>query len=253
MSQHQAERIQKVLARAGVGSRREVESWIKQGRITINGVPASLGQRISVGDKVRVDGQLLRLAPSRQQKIRILAYHKPAGEVCTRRDEQGRETVFAKLPPLPHGRWVSIGRLDINTSGLLLFTNDGELANKLMHPANEQVREYAVRVLGEVSQETLIRLKGGIRLEDGLARFDSIHDGGGQGANHWYYVTLREGRHREVRRLWEAAGVRVSRLIRVRFGPYALPRRLKTGRYHELDRTEVNQFLDSLDKHKHLQ
>ncbi|NIN33799.1 MAG: pseudouridine synthase [Gammaproteobacteria bacterium] len=239
------ERIQKVLAQAGVGSRREVESWIRDGRITVNGRKAGLGERISVGDKVRVDGELLHLTQSRSQKTRILAYHKPVGEVCTRKDEKGRETVFASLPPLRQGRWISIGRLDINTSGLLLFSNDGELANRLMHPAGEFIREYAVRVLGEVGKPVLKKLQDGINLEDGRARFDSIHHGGGQGANHWYHVTLHQGRNRVVRRLWESQGVTVSRLIRIRFGPYLLPRDLKPGRYRELDQIEVNRILDA--------
>ena len=241
-----SERIQKVLAQAGIASRREIESWIRDGRVTVNGRKAGLGDRITVGDKVRVDGELLHLAQSRLQKTRILAYHKPVGEVCTRKDEKNRETVFASLPPLRQGRWISIGRLDINTSGLLLFTNDGELANRLMHPAGEFTREYAVRVLGEVGKPVLKKLREGITLEDGLACFDSIYHGGGRGANHWYHVTLHLGRNRMVRRLWESQGVTVSRLIRVRFGPYVLPRDLKPGHYRELDRTGVNRILETL-------
>jgi 23S rRNA pseudouridine2605 synthase len=165
------------------------------------------------------------------------------GEVCTRKDEKGRPTVFEKLPRIKNGRWIGIGRLDINTSGLLLFTNDGELANKLMHPSGEIEREYAVRVFGEASKETLKKLVDGVELEDGNARFTSIHDGGGKGTNHWYHVTIMEGRNREVRRMWESQGITVSRLIRVRYGPCFLPRDLRPGHYHELGRTEVNQFI----------
>ncbi len=244
---HHPERIQKVLAQAGVASRREVETWIKAGRISVNGKQARLGDRITPADKVRLDGELLRFGQTKPRKVRLLAYHKPIGEVCTRKDEKGRETVFAALPPLNQGRWINIGRLDINTSGLLLFTNDGDLANKLMHPSGEFTREYAVRVLGEVSKEALKKLLEGVTLEDGRARFDSIHDGGGRGANHWYHVTLHEGRNREVRRLWESQGVTISRLIRVRFGPCTLPRDLRPGHYRELDRTEINQLLNTVE------
>lgn len=240
------ERIQKVLAQAGIGSRREIESWITAGRISVNGKRAVLGDKITAADKVRLDGELLHATKSISRKTRILAYHKPAGEICTRSDEKGRKTVFDALPRIKNGRWISIGRLDINTSGLLLFTSDGELANRLMHPSNEFEREYAVRVFGEVSKETLNKLKQGVELEDGPARFSSIHDGGGKGINHWYHVVIREGRNREVRRIWESQGINVSRLIRVRFGPYQLPRDLRLGRYHELTPSEVNQFLDAV-------
>ena len=248
MSVHHPERIQKVLAQAGVASRREVEAWIKAGRISVNGREAVPGDRISAGDKVRLDGELLRLGQAKYQKTRLLAYHKPAGEVCTRKDEKGRETVFTALPPLKQGRWISIGRLDINTSGLLLFTNDGDLANRLMHPSGEFTREYATRVRGMVSKGTLKKLLEGVILDDGMAQFDSIHDGGGRGANHWYHVTLHEGRNREVRRLWESQGITVSRLIRVRFGPCTLPRDLRPGHYRELDRDTINQVLDAVNK-----
>ena len=237
------ERIQKVLAQAGIGSRREIEGWIKAGRISINGQSAQLGDKITTADKVRLDGQLLHPGQASTQKTRILAYHKPVGEVCTRKDEKDRPTVFEKLPRIKNGRWIGIGRLDINTSGLLLFTNDGELANKLMHPSSEIEREYAVRVFGEASKETLKALVNGVDLEDGKARFTSIHDGGGKGTNHWYHVTIMEGRNREVRRMWESQGISVSRLIRVRYGPYFLPRDLRPGHYHDLDKIAVNQFL----------
>lgn len=229
-----AERLQKVLARAGLGSRRQIERWIEEGRITINGELATLGARVTPEQTLRVDG---RPVPTHafQAKSRVLIYHKPEGEVCTRSDPQGRPTVFDKLPVLRGARWIAIGRLDFNTSGLLLFTTDGELANCLMHPSREIEREYAVRILGKVSDEMLARLKDGVMLEDGPARFDSIVDAGGAGANHWYHVTLKEGRNREVRRLWEALGVKVSRLMRVRFGPVNLPPHFHTGRTLELD------------------
>ena len=240
------ERIHKFLAQAGIASRRTIESWIKAERITVNGKVAKPGDRITAGDKVRLDGNLLRTdEPS--EKTRIIAYHKPAGELCTRSDEKGRPTVFAALPPIRNGRWINIGRLDINTTGLLLFTNDGKLANRLMHPSGEIEREYAVRVFGEVGQETLKKMLNGVDLEDGRAAFDSIHEAGGQGRNHWYHVVLREGRNREVKRLWESQGVSVSRLIRVRFGPYPLPRTLHPGEFHEFSKSEVNEFLNAVE------
>jgi len=237
------ERIQKVLARAGAGSRREIETWIKNRRLSVNGRVATLGDKITVRDKVRLDGELLRFSRIVMARNRILAYHKPAGEVCTRKDEKGRPTVFAALPAIRDGKWINIGRLDINTSGLLLFTNNGDLANRLMHPAYEIEREYAVRVLGEVSKVVLNNLLVGVALEDGMARFDSIHDGGGKGSNHWYQVVIREGRNREIRRLWESQGITVSRLIRVRYGPLCLSRNMRPGHYEELNQITVNKFL----------
>jgi 23S rRNA pseudouridine2605 synthase len=240
------ERIHKYLAQAGIASRRQIESWIKAGRISVNGMPAKPGDRITPEDKVRLDGELLHAhAPS--EKTRILAYHKPAGEVCTRDDEKGRPTVFAALPSLRGGRWVNIGRLDLNTTGLLLFTNDGNLANRLMHPSGGIEREYAVRVFGEVGREVLKKMIEGVELDDGRAAFDSIHEAGGQGRNHWYHVVIREGRNREVRRLWESQGITVSRLTRVRFGPYQLSRALRPGEYHELSKSEVNEFLNAVE------
>lgn len=228
------ERLQKVLARAGLGSRRHIELWIEEGRITIDGAPAKLGARVTPDQTIKVDG---RNIPTHafQPKPRLLIYHKPEGEVCTRSDPQGRPTVFDKLPTLRGARWIVVGRLDFNTSGLLLFTTDGEIANRLMHPSHEIEREYAVRVLGKVSNEMLARLKEGVMLEDGPARFDSIVDAGGAGANHWYHVVLKEGRNREVRRLWEAVGIKVSRLMRIRFGPVQLPPHFHVGRTVEMD------------------
>lgn len=229
-----SEKLQKVLARAGLGSRRLIERWIEEGRITIDGQPATLGARVTPHQMLRVDGRIVP-AHAIQPKPRILIYHKPEGEVCTRSDPQGRPTVFDKLPVLRGARWIAVGRLDYNTSGLLLFTTDGELANRLMHPSREIEREYAVRVLGKVSEEMLARLKEGVMLEDGPAHFDAVVDAGGTGANHWYHVTLKEGRNREVRRLWDAIGVQVSRLMRIRFGSIQLPPHFHAGRTMELD------------------
>lgn len=229
-----SEKLQKVLARAGLGSRRQIERWIEEGRITIDGQPATLGARVTPHQALRVDGRMVP-AHAIQPKPRILIYHKPEGEVCTRSDPQGRPTVFDKLPALRGARWIAVGRLDFNTSGLLLFTTDGELANRLMHPSREIEREYAVRVLGKINEEMLARLKQGVMLEDGPAHFDAIVDAGGTGANRWYHVTLKEGRNREVRRLWEAVGVQVSRLMRIRFGPVQLPPHFHAGRTVELD------------------
>lgn len=239
-SEEPAERLQKVLAAAGLGSRREIESWISEGRITINGRTAKLGDRIRGVDRISVDGRPVKaLARGTETRHRVILYHKPEGELTTRKDPEGRPTVFEALPPLRGSRWVSVGRLDTNTSGLLIFTNDGALANKLMHPSSQIEREYAVRVLGKVTDEQLTMLKKGVRLEDGMAKFDDITEAGGEGANHWYHVILREGRNREVRRLWEAVGLTVSRLIRVRFGTLALPRNLPRGAWRDATEEEI--------------
>jgi len=240
------ERIQKVLARAGLGSRREIESWIKAGRIRLNGRTATLGDCMDRHSRVLLDGRPLALKHRSLRRTRVLLYHKPAGEICTRQDHQGRETVFRKLPGLKTGRWINVGRLDINTTGLLLFTNDGDLANFMMHPSNEIEREYAVRVLGTVGKDVIENLLKGVQLEDGVARFESIRDAGGEGANHWYHVVIREGRNREVRRLWESQGLTVSRLIRVRYGPCKLGNRLRPGRYAEMTANEVKQLKQTL-------
>ncbi len=236
------ERLQKVLARAGYGSRREIEAWIDQGRISINGKRAQLGDRVEALDKVRVDGKLVPLQRLARKKTRVIMYNKPAGEVCSRADPEGRATVFEGLPRLRGGRWVSVGRLDISTTGLLLFTTNGVLANRLMHPSSGIEREYAVRVIGAVDTQVLKRLREGVTLEDGEARFETIKDAGGEGTNHWYHVVLREGRNREVRRMWESQGVTVSRLIRVRYGPIALPKRLRAGQWQELTPADAERL-----------
>ncbi|PID42200.1 MAG: 23S rRNA pseudouridine(2605) synthase RluB [Proteobacteria bacterium] len=238
------EKLQKVLARAGVGSRRGVEQLISEGRIVVNGEVATLGQRVLVTDRVAVDGKQIRLKPAEELSCRVIVYNKPEGEVTTRSDPEGRNTVFQKLPLLEDGRWIAIGRLDINTTGLLMFTNDGELANKLMHPSTEVDREYAVRVLGAVDDKVINSLKEGVYLEDGMARFSDVSEAGGEGANHWYHVVLMEGKNREVRRLWESQGVTVSRLKRVRYGCIFLPSRLRVGSWEELGQKEVNDLCD---------
>ena len=228
------ERLQKVLARAGLGSRRQIEDWIRDGRVQVNGQPARLGQKVSGRERIAVDGKKIHLKSGEQVVAATILYHKPAGEICSRDDPDGRPSVFSALPRLPGGRWISVGRLDFNTSGLLLFTTDGELAHRLMHPAQEIEREYAVRLLGTVDLPMLERLIQGVELEDGVARFSAIEESGGSGANRWYHVIIKEGRNREVRRLWESQGVKVSRLTRVRYGPVILERKLRPGKYRSL-------------------
>lgn len=239
------ERLHKVLAQAGIGSRRDMEALIAAGRVQVNGETAQVGQSVSPGDRVKVNGKLVNLHFSARLP-RVLLYHKPEGEIVSRDDPEGRPTVFANLPRLRGGRWVAVGRLDLNTSGLLLFTTSGELANKLMHPGSQLLREYAVRVLGELSAEAQRQLLDGVMLEDGPAQFVSLEDGGGQGANHWYRVSLYEGRNREVRRMFEAVGCKVSRLIRVRYGPFQLPPWLKRGQSRELDEAAVKRLIADL-------
>lgn len=231
-------KLHKVLAQAGLGSRLEMEKLILEGRISVNGEPAHVGQRIQIGDSIKVNGKpvRVRLTP---QPPRVLAYHKPAGEVVTHDDPQNRPTVFRRLPRLYQGKWQSVGRLDLNTEGLLLLTNAGELANQLMHPRFGLEREYAVRVLGALSNEEKARLLAGVKLEDGAAQFKSIEDGGGDGANCWYRVTIAEGRNREVRRMFEAVGHAVSRLIRIRYGSMLLPKGLKRGAWVELSEADI--------------
>ncbi len=247
-----SERIQKILARAGYGSRRQIEAWIKEGKVQLNGELASLGDQASVGDTLRMDGK--PLSPKRlwQQPQQVILYNKPVGEVCTRKDPEGRRTIFQSLPAPEEGRWVSVGRLDINTSGLILLTTDGDLANRLMHPSSEMDREYAVRVLGEVTTEIMQNLRDGVELEDGKAQFADIQDGGGEGANHWYHVVIQEGRNREVRRLWESQGVQVSRLMRVRYGPIIIPKQLKMGRWMMALPGDVEALYESVDSLQNL-
>ncbi len=242
-----SERIQKALAHAGHGSRRQVEAWVQEGRITVNGNVATLGDHITEDDKVLLDGKQLRLKFKQELPLKVIIYHKPVGEICTRNDPEKRATIYDNLPRLRGGRWVAVGRLDVNTSGVLLLTTSGELANKLMHPSSGMEREYAVRVLGEVDRPMLKQMREGVELEDGMAAFDTIRDAGGQGANHWYHVILKEGRKREVRRLWESQGVTVSRLIRVRFGDVILPRGLSAGKFIDLDSTSLNKLLRAVD------
>jgi 23S rRNA pseudouridine2605 synthase len=234
-----AERVQKVLARLGHGSRRGIEAAMRAGRVTVNGKPVSPGDAVSAGDVVTFDGKRIIIDDAPAVESRVLIYHKPEGEICTRADPEGRPNIFTKLPRVNQGRWVAIGRLDINTTGLILLTTDGELANRLMHPSSEIEREYLVRVLGEVTPEVVAQMKQGIELEDGLARFSTVYEVGGRGVNHWYGVVLKEGRKREVRRLWEAAGFRVSRLKRIRFGPVSLPARVRQGKFLELEAAAV--------------
>jgi 23S rRNA pseudouridine2605 synthase len=234
-----AERLQKVLARAGFGSRRQIEAWISEGKITVNGELARLGVSVSDTDLVKIEGRSVSMAVDPARTARTLIYHKPAGELTTRKDEAGRPTVFDNLPRIRKGRWITVGRLDFNTSGLLLVTTDGELAHRLMHPSWEIEREYAVRILGKVDEESLQRLQAGVMLEDGMAAFSSIEEAGGAGANHWYHVIVREGKNREVRRLWESQGLQVSRLIRIRYGPIDLPRSVRAGHFQDLQQDEV--------------
>lgn len=229
----------------GFGSRREIERLITEGKIRINGQLARLGDQVSEGDRVNVQNRRA-VIKSDVNRIRVLLYHKPEGEICTRRDEEGRRTVFDSIGRIRDGRWISVGRLDINSSGLLLFTNYGELANHLMHPSSEIEREYAVRVQGRVTPEIIETLLKGVELEDGFMKFDQVIDSGGQGSNHWYHVILKEGKNREVRRLWQSQDVRVSRLIRVRYGNLTLPRSLKAGKKIELTLDEVRQLFDDV-------
>ncbi len=238
-------RLHKVLADAGYGSRRELEEWIVAGRVSVNGMPAGVGQKVGPGDRVKINGKLVNLRFT-ERAPRVLMYHKPEGEIVSRDDPEGRPSVFERLPVLRKGRWIAIGRLDFNTSGLLLFTNNGELANRMMHPRYELEREYAVRVIGELTDEQVEALKNGIALEDGEARFSSVLDGGGEGSNHWYRVTISEGRNREVRRMFEAIGLTVSRLMRVRYGPVQLPRQLKRGGWAEMQEVDVRALSASI-------
>lgn len=240
------EKIQKVLARAGIGSRREMEKAITNGLVRVNGRLASLGDRIEDTDKLEYSGQVVRGAQKSEQRLRVILYNKPEGQICSRSDPEGRDTVFDNLPRLRNGRWISVGRLDFNTSGLLLLTNDGELANKLMHPSSEIDREYLARIQGDVDNEMLQRLREGVLLDDGMAKFTDVlpspENKREDGQNHWFYCVVMEGRNREVRRLWESQEVRVSRLKRVRFGNIFIPSHVRVGQWVELSDTEVREL-----------
>ena len=245
--QAESPKLHKVLAQAGLGSRLEMEQLILEGRISVNNEPAHIGQRIQFGDQVKVNGRPLRIRID-PPPPRVIAYHKPAGEIVTHDDPKNRPTVFRKLPRLQHGKWQSVGRLDLNTEGLLLFTSSGELANRLMHPRFGLEREYAVRVLGALSNEEKQKLLDGVMLEDGMAQFGSIENGGGEGSNCWYRVTISEGRNREVRRMLEAVGHAVSRLIRIRYGAMVLPHGLRRSTYMELDEADIRALTHAANK-----
>ena len=238
-----SEKLQKVLARTGLGSRREIEVWIGKGRVKVNGRIAVIGDRVEDTDKIIVDGKKLVTSTKHRKDRRILLYNKPENEICTRKDPEGRPTVFDKLPVVKRGRWISIGRLDINTSGLLLFTSDGELANKLAHPSSQIEREYAVRVMGEVTSDMVQRMHKGLLIDGHLCRFTDIQYFAGEGINRWYHVVTMDGRNREVRKLWESQGLKVSRLKRVRFGPIFIPSAVKRGQFQELSGNEVDKLL----------
>jgi 23S rRNA pseudouridine2605 synthase len=242
-----SQKLQKFLAQAGIGSRRDMEAAIESGRVSVNGAVATIGARVSAGDEVRVGRRILQVRAT-MSPPRVLIYHKPEGEIVSHDDPEGRASVFAHLPPLRNGKWLSIGRLDFNTCGLLLFTDSGELANRLMHPRFEIEREYAVRVRGELSPAQIERLRRGVQLEDGMARGESFEERGGTGTNRWYHLVLREGRNREVRRMFAAVGASVSRLMRVRFGPLALPPGLRRGLHVALSGEEVDALLRWLDE-----
>ena len=242
-----SEKLQKVLARVGLGSRRYMEEVIAAGRVSINGRIAQVGERIEPTDELRIDGRKVQFQIEDEIRRRVLIYYKPEGEICSRNDPENRPTVFEQLPQITNDRWVMVGRLDINSTGLLLFTNDGELANRLMHPSNEIEREYAVRVMGEVTPQIRNNMLKGVELEDGPAKFESFSEIGGDGINRWYQVVVKEGRNREVRRIFETQGLKVSRLLRTRYGSVILPRELRTGRWMELDKGDIDNLAKSVE------
>ena len=243
-----SQKLHKVLAQAGVGSRREMEQWIKDGKVAVNGAVATIGTRVQPSDRISIGRKTIRW-PGTHRLPRVLIYHKPEGEIVSHEDPEGRASVFEKLPTLRGAKWLAVGRLDYNTSGLLIFTTSGELANRMMHPRFAVEREYAVRIVGELKPEQVRRLEQGIQLSDGPAKVESIADEGGEGTNHWYRIVLKEGRNRVVRRLFEALGLTVSRLMRVRFGVVALPPRLKRGQVTPLTAGEVKELLEWLEEH----
>jgi 23S rRNA pseudouridine2605 synthase len=242
-----SERLQKLLANAGFGSRRQLEEMISAGRITVNGSVARLGDRATRDDRIEIDGRPVGSKRLDGSQRFVIIYNKPEGELVTRRDPDGRKTVFNHLPHLPTGRWIAVGRLDVNSAGLLLFTNDGELANRLMHPRYQIDREYAVRVNGEVTPDMVQQLVNGVELEDGPARFEHVVEAGGEGSNRWFHLVIMEGRKREVRRLWEAVGATVSRLKRVRYGPIILDSSVRVGQWRELNAEERRDLLKTVD------
>lgn len=242
-----SEKLQKVLARVGLGSRRYMEEVIAAGRVSVNGQVAQVGERIEPGDELRIDGRKVQFQIEDEIRRRVLIYYKPEGEICSRNDPENRPTVFEQLPQIQGDRWVMVGRLDINSTGLLLFTNDGELANRLMHPSNEIEREYAVRVMGEVTPQLKNNMLKGVMLDDGPAKFESFTEIGGDGINRWFQVVVKEGRNREVRRIFESQGLKVSRLLRTRYGTVILPRELRTGRWMELDKNDIDNLTKSVE------
>ena len=244
------EKLQKILANAGLGSRRTIEEWIRQGRVTVNGNLAKIGDRASDHDAIAIDKRPIKLVKSLSKKTRVLIYNKPEGEICTRDDPEQRVTVFSRLPMLRNSRWIAVGRLDLNTQGLILFTNNGELANQLMHPRANLEREYAVRVHGVVTKTMLKNMQEGVEIESGLAKFEKVVEmqGEGEGANRWFSVIVKEGRNRLVRKVWESQGLEISRLMRVRFGSVSLPRGLHRGQWQEMESDEVDKLLAKLPK-----
>jgi len=240
-----SERIQKLIANAGYGSRRWAERLIEQGRVSLNNHDVKLGDKAVLNDKVRIDGKLIDLKRYAETETKVLILNKQAGFICSTKDDKGRKSVYDLLPE--NTRWIMVGRLDLNTSGLLLFTNNGELANKLMHPSAQIDREYAVRVLGKVKEEHIKKLTNGVELEDGFAKFHKVTQGGGEGANRWYRVVIRDGRKREVRRLWEFLNFKVSRLIRIRFGDIRLPDKLRSNQSEYLKPKQVQALLNSVN------
>ena len=242
-----SEKLQKVLARVGLGSRRYMEEVIAAGRVSVNGQIAQVGERIEPTDELRIDGRKVQFQVEDEIRRRVIIYYKPEGEICSRSDPENRPTVFDQLPAIPGDRWVMVGRLDINSTGLLMFTNDGELANRLMHPSNEIEREYAVRVMGEVTPQLKNNMLNGVVLDDGPAKFESFSEIGGEGINRWYQVVVKEGRNREVRRIFESQGLKVSRLLRTRYGTVILPRELRTGRWVELDKNDIDNLAKAVE------